>query len=454
MEIFKNNKKVPEEQWHPKFKLLKENSALIHEKEIVEEWTEGMIDKDNNMVQKFQKTFHSCFWEFYLFACFKEMGFGLDQTHNRPDFMIVNPYKINIEAVTANIKQGGRAETDRNANDMMDMFIPPKNQKDYYEVQYEAIARQSNAIVSKANKYNKEYQECSWVDKDVPFVIALSSYGQVNYGREYIYPMMTLLYGLEYIPEEDCYHRVKDVPKLGTGVKIPVGLFCSEQYSNISAIIYSCTTTMGKLTALSKSAGNFSYTEVINLRRDFQDEKYPYKLHIVDADEPETLTDGLFIFHNPYAKVKIPIEVFENTDITQFCWKNETLLHTVNTYPIVCRLNYPRILKEGYELLISEYFRQYNNIPPIEYYSINSKREREVDFNQECIVCIWIDAKGVLGLRNINYIRDKNITDRVLTQEATYEVEKLKSQVPPIYGTIVRIDIIRTKEQYEVANCE
>lgn len=453
MELFESTKKVHKEQWHPKFKLLKENPGLIPEREIVEQWTEGLVDKDNNMVQKFQKTFHSSFWEFYLYACFKEIGFELDQTHNRPDFMIVSPYKINIEAVTANIKQGGRPETDRNENDLMDMFVPPKNQKDYYDVQYEAIARHSNAIISKAEKYDKEYSQCVWVDEDVPFVIALSSYGQVNYGREYIYPMMTLLYGLEYIPEEDSYQRVKDVPKLGTDVRIPVGLFCSDQYSNVSAVLYSCTTTMGKLTALSKSAGNASFNEVINLRRDFQDKKYPYKLHRVGIDEPETLTDGLFIFHNPYAKVKMPLEVFESTDITQFSWENEKLLHTIDTYPIVCRLNFPIFLKAGYEILINEYLRQYNNIPPIEYYSISLKREKEVDFEKECIVCIWISTEEIQGICNVNYIRDKNVADKLLIREAKYEVEKLKTRKKPIHGTIVRIDIIRTKEQYDAINC-
>lgn len=62
------------------------------------------MDRDYKMVQEFQKTFHSSFWEFYLYACFKESGFILDQSHNRPDFMIKELYEINVEAVVANIK--------------------------------------------------------------------------------------------------------------------------------------------------------------------------------------------------------------------------------------------------------------------------------------------------------------------------------------------------------------
>ena len=42
-------------------------------------------------------------------------------------------------------------------------------------------------------------------------MIAMSSYSQINYGREYIYPMMTLLYGLSYMPNTDSYIPVTEI---------------------------------------------------------------------------------------------------------------------------------------------------------------------------------------------------------------------------------------------------
>lgn len=89
----------------------------------------------------------------------------------------------------------------------MDMFIPPKNQLDFYDVLDEAIVRDSNAITSKYKKYKNEYSKCDWVDTDRPYVIAISSYSQVNYGREYIYPMMALLYGMYYNSKTEEYER-------------------------------------------------------------------------------------------------------------------------------------------------------------------------------------------------------------------------------------------------------
>lgn len=292
--IFKPIKKISDRQLHAKFRLLRDDPCLEHERRILEQWVEGLDDRDNKMIQEFQKTFHASFWEFYLHACFREAGFALDQGHNRPDFMLKGPHEINVEAVVSNIKDHGRPESDRALEDLMDMFIPPKNQQDFHQVQQEAVIRQSNAVISKIKKYENEYSKCVWVKQDTPFMIAMSSYSQINYGREYIYPMMTLLYGLSYMPNTDSYIPVTEIKKPGTDCTIPVGLFTSDKYSGISAILYSCTTTLGKLTALSKSQGNFSLNEVYNLRRDYEDARIPYKLHKQSVEKVQPVL-GFFI---------------------------------------------------------------------------------------------------------------------------------------------------------------
>lgn len=107
MNLFETIKNVSEEQWHTKFKILKDDPFGKGERSILQQWVEGLEDRDHKMVQEFQKTFHASFWEFYLYACFKEAGFTLDQSHNRPDFMIKAPCEFNVEAVVANIKKQG-----------------------------------------------------------------------------------------------------------------------------------------------------------------------------------------------------------------------------------------------------------------------------------------------------------------------------------------------------------
>lgn len=133
LDLFESLKKVSEGQRHTKFKLLKEDPGLESERVILQRWVDGLVDRDYKMVQEFQKTFHASFWEFYLYACFKEAGFVLEQSYNRPDFMIKAPYAVNVEAVVANIKNQGRPESDRRMEDLMDMFIPPKKQEDFFK---------------------------------------------------------------------------------------------------------------------------------------------------------------------------------------------------------------------------------------------------------------------------------------------------------------------------------
>lgn len=448
MNLFETIKNVSEEQWHTKFKILKDDPFGKGVRSILQQWLEGLVDRDHKMVQEFQKTFHASFWEFYLYACFKEAGFTLDQSHNRPDFMIKDPCEFNVEAVVANIKKQGKPESDRGLEDLMDMFVPPKNQEDYFQLQCEAIVRQSNALTSKIKKYNNEYSKCKWVKKDVPFVIAMSSYSQINYGREFIYPMMALLYGMLYIPKEDRYVPVSEIPKPGTDSTVPVGVFNSDKYSDISVVLYSCTTTLGKLTSLAKSEGYFSMNEVYNLRRDYEDTDIPYKLQLVGVDSPELLTDGLFLFHNPFAKNKLDISCFENTSVTQFYWKDNKLLHTSNTYPIVCRLNISKVLQQGFEMLVDEYLRQYNNFIPMEYYSLDKSEKITVDFDKNCLVCIWVKMAENQFMRNVHYVRPQFLTDECLSEEAKKRIEQRTEKIEGI----VRVDIIRDKDIFEFVN--
>ena len=270
----------------------------------------------------------------------------------------------------------------------------------------------------------------------------------MNYGRGFIYPMMTLLYGMYYVPKENSYVSVSEVQKPGTDSTIPVGLFNSDKYSGISAILYSCTTTLGKLTSLAKSEGNFSMNEVYNLRRDYEDTRIPYKLQHVGIESPELLTDGLFLFHNPYAKNKLDIRCFEDTSVTQFFWQEDRLTHTSNTFPIVCRLNFSKFLQQGFLMLIDEYLRQYNDFSAMEYYSLDASEKIAVDFDKDCLVCIWLKMEQDQSMRNVHYLRPQCLIDEYLLQEAKREVRKRTEKIEQI----MRIDLIREKEIFDFVN--
>ena len=344
LDLFQEIRGITEEQLHPKYKFLKNTLLLDGERKIITSWTDGFVDRDNKIIKEFQTTFHSSFWEFYLFRLFVEMGLIVDFSKDRPDFIINQPNKIYFEAVVSNIKEKGRQENTRNLDDILSMLNPPHLQKDFVNSTNEAITRHSNAINSKYKKFIAQYSNLEWVDNNAPFVIALASYDQVNYGREFYYPLLALLYGRYFNHKNGKYEFKKNIIKPDTNSEIPLGLFNNNSMENISAILFSCTITLGKLTSLSKSINNskLNMQQILNVRHD--DEFPNYKIQDVNPENPEELSDGLFIFHNPFAKNPLPFSVFEKSNAIQITVNDTGFRLEGNNSPIVSRLNISKIL--------------------------------------------------------------------------------------------------------------
>jgi hypothetical protein len=358
LDLFKTLKGVNEDDLHPKFKLLRDNIMLRGEGEVVMDWTDEFIDRDNKIIKEFQTSFHSSFWEFYLFRIFRDLNFDIDFSKDRPDFIITAPEKIFIEAVVANVKKDGREEKTRNIDDILSMIIPPHKQNDFNEVLVEAIVRNSNAIIGKSTKYLEKYVNCDWVDEQTPFVIALSSYDQVNYGREHFYPMFALLYGFYFDPKADDYEKRDSVIKPGNDTSIPLGIFDDNSYQHISAIIFSCTVTLGKLTSLAISSGSHQprMNGVINIRHDY--EPPHYKVQEVSVENPEYLSDSLYIFHNPFAKSKLEPSIFENSNVIQVIPGDNGISFIGENLPIYSRLNISKFMINP--LLVNSIMQDFN----------------------------------------------------------------------------------------------
>ena len=348
---------------HPKFRALSDRAMYSDfERNIVESWTEGFVDRDNKIVTEFRDTFHSAFWEFYLYALFKKSDFKMDQSHNRPDFMITNPYPLYVEAVTSNIREGGKPESQRGMNDILSMITPPWCEPTFYTTLDESIVRLSNSIKSKHQKVKLEYTKCHWVDDSVPFALAISSHDQINYGREYIYSMMALLYGLYFDVIDDSFSKKKSIKKPDTDSDIPLGLFLDPAYEEISGVIFSCTHTLGKLESLANSMQGIKRQVVYLIRHVHQDKTAPYKIQVVDMDNPECLEDGLFLFHNPNAKNKIPFEMFHNAGVFQFSYEKGSVRSSVCMYPLVARMSIDKRCESDFRPYIQQQIMLYNRV--------------------------------------------------------------------------------------------
>ena len=59
-------------------------------REIIEQWAEGFQDRDGKILKEFQTSFHSTFWEFYIFQLLKDMGLkdNIDFSKNKPDLFV------------------------------------------------------------------------------------------------------------------------------------------------------------------------------------------------------------------------------------------------------------------------------------------------------------------------------------------------------------------------------
>lgn len=97
---------------------------------------------------------------------------------------------------------------------------------------------------------------------------------------------------------EDSFNRVYKYKERHGGnsqVQFELGIFASEKHKHISAVIYTCTLSLGKLTSLVGSHGIIS--KYVCLDRE--------ALRIIrrSGDSPdESLGDGVFVFHNPFAE--------------------------------------------------------------------------------------------------------------------------------------------------------
>ncbi|MBI0552748.1 hypothetical protein [Pectobacterium parmentieri] len=391
MDVFNVNKNKPQ---HKKFLMLKDEVYYYKARQKFESLVDGFYDRDKKFQIEFQTTFHSSFWEVFIHALLKEQGFKIKEKYARPDFIVEFPEKMYIEVVVSNIKDDGNKEDERTISDVFNNLKRFDNDEAFSKFINESIIRNSSAIDTKLKKYRNEYVECDWIDKDVPFIIALSSYNQINYGKESIFSMFALLYGLYFSPEKDEYSIKDSVVKRksnGDEVDIPLGIFKNEHFSDVSAIIFSPTTTLGKLSALSKSDGH-DPAFVMNVRYNHEGN---YLIHNVSPDHPESIYDGIYIFHNPLAKNKIKNHgVFDNK-IIQFNLDENDYSHvfqenTLNL-PIMARFCHPEILlTENDKLALNmDAAASYNRVELSEVVNVPSSKSGAIGSN------INVKKKGV-----------------------------------------------------------
>lgn len=297
---------VDEAKQHHNYKQIKKDK---YKKEVINKWADtAIVNRDGceKFIKEFQTEFNSCFWELYIYQCLKKVGCKFDLSHAYPDFIVSLPQlgrSFTVECTVASNAQGTTPEYDMEAKLNDNTCLDEKV--------YNQTIRLANSLVAKYNKYVKLYSKETWV-QGVPYIIAIEPFEQPNsfvVGNEGI---MAMLYGELLDRYSGCYDTVDGIYKQN-GSKVELGYFMREKYNDISAVLFSNVATIGKVDAIGgdpelifhhirinkNGTERITRTSVRNPIYDLQKENDEYSFY------RETITDGLTLYLNPYAKIPI-----------------------------------------------------------------------------------------------------------------------------------------------------
>ncbi|MVZ09895.1 glycosaminoglycan attachment site [Enterobacteriaceae bacterium 8376wG6] len=302
---------VPLDKQHPMYQMIK-NGDYAAERDVLLDWSKGFLDRDGKFCKEFQTSFEPCLWELYLHAYLKEINAQVDFSYDAPDFVVEKSGEgVCIEATIAAPPVGEMPPHG---------FSGKKPPKDFTQFNADSIIRICNSFTPKHRKLQTRYSTLPQC-QDKPFVIAIASFDRPFSHMSGSRSIMAALYGLYHDEEatlklgakEVISYNVDEVVK-SENTTIELGYFCSDKYSDISAVIYSNLATWGKVRALADNPGANS---VYHSFHPNPGSLYPIVKNAMKRDYHEHLSDGLFVLHNPFADKPIPSDFFEGERVAQ-----------------------------------------------------------------------------------------------------------------------------------------
>ncbi len=150
---------------HPIFAMLLGAEYLPERNELLR-WADGFVDRDGKFVDELQRTFEGSFWELYVYAALKELGFVADFSKSTPDFVLAGKQEIIVEATVARPAQGQKGPVGWTVDDIPSTFR---------EFNRDATIRLCNSFDSKARRYQAHYRYLPHC-LEKPYVIAIGAF--------------------------------------------------------------------------------------------------------------------------------------------------------------------------------------------------------------------------------------------------------------------------------------
>ena len=311
---------VPKDRLHHDFIVLQESNGFSPAREIITEIAYTFEDPDGNYIQQFQSDgFDSRLWELYLYAVLHELDFEIDRAFKAPDYVCSwFGQKVIVEATTVNPKQQDDATSLAK--------LEGRELEDYVAVKF------GSALYSKL-------QKCYWKQDHVkghPLILAVADLRKGE-GGNYSAPfLMQYLYGIRQ-HEEHGHISYSPIKEHVWGKSIPSGFFFQPDAENISAVLFSDSGTISKFNRMGKLA-EFGDSSVVIGR---EGERYanaqsaapePFRLLVESGKYKETWAEGIWVFHNPRAK--IPLERALFPDVAHvYLEKGEFVTYLTDAFP-------------------------------------------------------------------------------------------------------------------------
>lgn len=314
-----------ERKVHPYFKLLLTEPRFEAARNLIQEIAYSYLDVDGNYIKDFQSTgFDARLWELYLYVYLHTAGFSIDKSFQAPDYCLnYFSVELSIEAVTVNASELFDEKGPTNAMEAHLLRL------DYMPIKF------GSPLTS---KLKKRYWEKEHV-KGKPLIFAIHDYhqpanrdtpGSMTWSR---FALMDYLYGVrpktreeadkfvaEYTTDEVGVEAVLEKIKTHNwkGKSIPSNYFGLPDAENVSAVLFSNNGTITTFNRMGKLAGLGSHAyKMIRFGYKFDPEPFATEPQIfainIDAPEyEEAWSDGLVMYHNPYAKFPVDPNCFSD----------------------------------------------------------------------------------------------------------------------------------------------
>ncbi|WP_222937136.1 hypothetical protein [Pseudoxanthomonas mexicana] len=302
---------VPDERQHPIFRMLLQPSNAP-ERAVIDAWASGFVDRCGKFTKEFQTTFESSFWELYVHAALRASGAQIDFSHASPDFVVSTPTSFVVEATIAGPAQGQPPAFGPG---------PPVVPTDLNEFNRQAILRLCNSLSAKSTRFLSYYAGLPHV-KDKPFVIALAPFDRPSAHLASHRALNAALYGVYDDEEATLRERSAEILRYDissvskhAGASVPVGLFTSTAYRQVSAVVYSALATWGKVRALADAPERHTAYQTLHPNPTSIVPRYRVSQQ---GAYREHLLDGLYVAHNPYADYPLPLATFDSAHVARF----------------------------------------------------------------------------------------------------------------------------------------